>query len=238
MPQKKESGGGKFLLCDTHDLYLNCRLICICSRKGVIQGRLAYFIKDQNEPSNYRSVDWIVCGMDMASVLTGPLPYSLSVQRANLITWLVIFQHPLRLMLTAMGSIFTQQQTRVILGNRKNNPEQTCNSIQRAVKSPPWGYYLSLQAKAEISHSCLGCRYSWDPENAIHGGGGRTAGRCKATQWLWISVSSAPWDNRHRNKPCASTAICGSEYPPHVGPASSSSALTLYFMSCELHVPR
>ena len=52
----------------------------------------------------------------------------------------------------------------------------------------------------------------------------------KPTQWSWISVSSAPGDNRHRNKPCASTAICGSEYPPHVGPASSSSALTLHFI--------
>lgn len=180
MPWKKRKWGGKFLLSDTRDLYLNCRLICIYSRKGVIQGRLAYFIKDQNEPSNYRSVDWIVCGMDMASVLTGLLPHSLSVHRANLITWLVIFQHPLPLMLTAMGSIFTQQQTSVILGNRKNNPEQTCNSIQRAVKSPPWCYYLSLHAKAEILRSCLGCRYYWDPENTKHGGSGRTAGRCKA----------------------------------------------------------
>lgn len=33
----------------------------------------------------------------------------------------------------------------VILGNRKNNPEQTCNSIQRAVKSPP-GVLLSFSA--------------------------------------------------------------------------------------------
>lgn len=33
----------------------------------------------------------------------------------------------------------------VILGNRKNNPEQTCNSIQRAVESPPGGL-LSFSA--------------------------------------------------------------------------------------------
>lgn len=73
----------------------------------------------------------------LSVVWTWPPPHSLSVQRADLITWLTIFQHPLPLMLIATGSIFTQQQMCVILGNRKNNPEQTFNSVQRAVKSSP-----------------------------------------------------------------------------------------------------
>lgn len=142
--------------------------------------------------------------MDIAPILTRPPPPSLSASQSRPDYLADYFSASFATNADCNRINIDSIAMCVILGNRKNNPEQTCNSIQRAVKSPPRGLLSFSVSKGRNSLPLPVPRALLGPENMI------TRPRWQGCRqgdgplnWATLVSLQAPKDNRHGKKLCA-----------------------------------